>query len=70
MLIHYVYYNVLISIVCPHNFIYAHVCNNIHLDKSTKFLNILQHYCHLFDIIFMNIIRNAQYSHCFTIDVS
>ena len=55
-------YNVLISIVCPHNFMYAHVCDNIHLAKSSKFLKI-QYYCHLFNMVFMNIIRNAQYLH-------
>ena len=60
----------LISIVCPHNFMYTHVCDNMHLAKSTTFLKILQHYWHLFNIVLMNIISNAQYSHCFTIDIS
>ena len=45
--------NVLISIVCPQNFMYAHVCDNIHLAKSSIFLKFFQHYWHLFYIVFM-----------------
>ena len=49
----YCIYNVLISIVCPQNFMYAHVCDNIHLTKSSLFLKFFQHYWHLFYIVFM-----------------
>ena len=40
------------------------------LKSMFQFLKMLQHYWHLFYIVFMNIIRNAQNSHCFTIDNS